>query len=729
MLKQWLILSLSAAGLGGLAWWPVTVNLQVNPPKAETVYVRRVFGQHSVGQTFQTEQTVSAWEVYLRAEQSQTSHVWLTDERGVDQAERLVPLETTDQPVRFWLAQPLPPGRHTLTLATVPETTKEAAVLVRHQPYSQAYDDGEMIIDGQSSPGDVGFRLLARVPVWKALLIFGQVTGKTALRGLGRLLVVAVAGAGLTSMGYMIRRWPRYGVIVLLVSLAVLTVAIRVPYLTMIEGVWGGDAFNYLSKAQALLEGKDPFTADARKGPLYSLLLVPAFFMPDPLMWSRWVGMAAAAGAVVLLVLVLREFKLPWELAAAGGLLLAVNQDFIWESPNGLANTLYVALLLLVVLAFLRRWQWWLAVVLGLVFLTRYEGAVLVPIFWAANWWRERFSWKRAALLLAVTVAIMAVPQVSYIWSGESGIRTAGDVLDDEGLGVARSMEGLRYNIGRFHLFLRNAWLRSETNGGVLPALGVGLLAGAALSALAGWQPVAGALLLAVLLFLLFTKSSEARVWLVAVPFWLMGVGMWPWIRARRFEVGVLLLAVLVHTAVIIQILPKARYFLPLIPFMVISIIFGWQQLLGWNKKATAAVAGALLLAIVLWSDGRNTLQQRAERYNTYAAEVNVMIQAVSYLRGQHGNVGFRDGEQAVMAFIPEKRRFLWQPKAAQEGVDGEREFIIRHKLRYLVERPGQLEWQIVSARPELFEHAHTFDSIYDESKVEVFRVLSERML
>lgn len=729
---------LLVAGIVIIAWLPVAITYQISPPKEESEYIRRVFGGHTVGQLFYSEQPISAWEVYLRSEQPQTALVRVSDENGTVQQEKTVSLESTDQPVRFWLAQPLPPGEHTLTLSTSPSIDQGQAILVRYQPYSQAYDAGEMIIDRAPSYGDVGFRLIARVPVWKGIVIIGQITDKAAWRGLVRFTVAMLMGGVLWGFGYLIQRSqrPQRWIAALLLSVAFFTVALRLPYLTIIEGVFGGDAFNYLSKAQALLEGNDPFTADARKGPMFSAFLIPGFFTPDPLLWSRLMGIAAATAAVILLTFILREFGMRWELAATGGLLLAVNQDFIWESPNGLANSLYVALILAVALAFLKRSEGWMAVLLGLTFLTRYEAAVMVPVFWAATWWRERLSWKRAAALLLVTLAVMSIPQVSYIWSSGSGIRTAGDVLDDEGLGLARSLEAGRYNLGRFHLFLRNVWLRSETPGGVLLPFGVGLVAGAAWLASQRWRPrwlrpfgaMWSGLWLAALLILLFTKSSEVRVWLVAAPFFLMGLGMAPWFRARRFDVGIILLALLAHTAVIIQILPKARYFLPLIPFMALSMIFGLQQLLSWDKKAP--LLGAALLMTVLISDGRVTLQRRAERYNTYAAEVNVMIQAVAYLRRQHGNVGFySDGEQAMMTFIPEQRRFLWQPKAEQVGVAGEQEFIRTHALRYLVERAGSQEWQIVRRYPNLFEHAHTFDSIYGESKVEVYRAHPERLV
>lgn len=740
--KLWLVLIGLLAFLL-LAWVPVYVTHQYNPPKEETKYVRPVFGMHTVSQSFRTEQPISAWEVPVRSEQTQTVLVQLLDEHGTMQREQETTLSKNDQWIRFRLSTPLPAGEHILTLRA-PTLTDQTAMLIRCQAQSDIYSDGMLQLDGKPSYGDIGFRLLARVPAWKAMMIFGQITDKAAWRGMYRLLTAFLIAGVLVGLGQLIQRsqQPRLWIGISLLGLVSVTWAVRLPYLSEIEGVFGGDAFNYLSKAQALLEGKDPFAADARKGPVYSALLLPAFFTPNPLMWSRLVGITAAAVAVVLLTLLVREFGMRWELALLGGLLLAVNQDFIWESPNGLANTLYTALILAVALAFLKRAYWWMAVLLGLTFLTRYEGAVLIPIFWGAVWWRERLAWKRAVILLLITGAVMAIPQVSYIWSGQSGIRTAGDVLDDEGLGLARSFDGVVHNLDRFHLFLRSVWLSDETQNGVLPAVVVGLVMGGVWLATKRWRPswlhfcgplLSGVLLLA-LAVLLFTKSSEARVWLVATPFFLMGFGVGPWLATRRYEVGVLLVALAIHTMVIIQILPKARYFLPLIPFMALGMTFGLQRLLQWNKQALARTltvgAGALLVVLVL-VDGRTTLERRVERYNTDAAEVNVMIQTVAYLRGQHGNVGFKTGtEQAIVTFIPEKRRYVWHVEPWQhDGVASEREFITTHTLRYLVERAGEQQWQIVRSYPNLFEHMHTFDSLYGEARVEVYRAHPEELV
>jgi hypothetical protein len=119
-------------------------------------------------------------------------------------------------------------------------------------------------------------------------------------------------------------------------------IAIRAPYTHLVEGVFGGDAFNYLSKSRALLAGQDFFAADSRKGPVFSLLIAPGLFMLDPLWWSRWVGIIAAAGTVTLTVFIARRLQLGWPAAAIAGLLVAVNMEFLWESSNGLANTTYV---------------------------------------------------------------------------------------------------------------------------------------------------------------------------------------------------------------------------------------------------------------------------------------------------------------------------------------------------------------------------------------------------
>lgn len=726
-----------------LAWVPVFSVDLYNPAKEEAKYIRRIFADHSVGQTINTEHPIDAVEILLRSQHPQTSTLIVMNQQGRTLAHKKVSLTAEDQWQRIVFDQSLPAGHHTLTLTSPSSTTQAQAILVRFQPQSDLHGDGHMVVDGQPSYGDLGFRTLDRVPLWRFLLRWGQVTDKAALRGLSCLTIAAGLAALLLILGWRIRSSRKK--IILAIAFGVLSLAViglRLPYTHEIEGIFGGDAFNYLTKTRDLLEGRDIFASDPRKGPLYSLLLIPGFLTADPLLWSRWVGIGAAVATTLLLAKVARQFSLGWAMALGAGALLAVNKDFIWESPSGLANTLFTALIVAATLAYLkashRTWQWVLSILLGLIFLTRYEGGVIAVVLLPALWWRERLPWKHALSLIAVTGMIMAIPQLSLVWSGVSGIRTADDLLSDDGLSIALSSEQLVYNLDRLWRFLTTVWLIPESTKLIVPAIIVGLLVGVGLEFTRRSSPaykninavISGGALLGLLL-LVMAKSSAAREYFVAVPWLLIAVGLVPWIRSRPFDAIVIVMMLCVQTAVITVILPKPRYFLPLIPFMSLLMAFGLRRLFMWNNTLLAranAVFALSLIAVLFYTDGRASLLKQTEKYNTQAHPVSVMIEAAKFLRSDRGRVGFYTSqEQPIMTYLPPARRLFFSP-SDPTSIEEELRWIAAHNLRYVVERNEPPQWRSVRQYPEIFEHKHTFDTIYGEAKVKVHRVHRDQL-
>jgi len=736
----------SVIGLAALAvaWLPVTVQHDNFPPKAGVKYIRRVFGRHTVGQQLIHDYPFSAIAVAVRSEMPQTVTLRLLDEDGRERGRRSAALRPDEDTwVAVPISPPVPPGVHTFYFAGLPDTSREEAALMRFQIDSDLYPAGYMVVDGEPSYGDIGFRTLERVPLWRAAAVWGQITDTSGMRGVRRIIFGVILAGTLWCTGWLAWKYPQHGRSLLLALLMLFTIAIRLPYLQIIEGVFGGDAFNYLSKTQALLDSRDPFAQDFRKGPLYSLLLVPGFFMANPLYWSRLVGIAAAAAAVGLLALLARSFSLPWSLAALAGILLAVNPDFIWESPSGLANTLYAALVIASAWAYVRarerRWQWVLAVMLGLTFLARYEGGAVAAVLLPALWLRERLPWRRIAGLTAVAGVLILLPQVSLLWSGQPGIRTTEDILADDGLWVARSVKALLANVERLRLFTISTWADPDVGLYVLPALLIGLAIGALLTAVYSrrerWQPETGpaaAFTLAALIYLVFTKSEAAYRYLAAVPWLLIGLGVAPWVRSRRYDTLAIALMLAVQTAIITVILPKPRYYLHIIPFLALAMVFGIRLLLQWNSGRLARVMpllfGALLSSFFL-SDGADVLARRAEKYNVQAEYVTSMLLAVQHLRTTHGNLAFlTSDEQTIVTFIPQERRFLVPDKYELSSAAQELHWLQEHDIRYAVERNDDRQWQSARAYPEVLEHVHTFLTINGESRVLVYLVHQDKL-
>ncbi len=736
-----------------VAWLPVYVSRQYNSPPAEAKYIRRIYAAHTVAQKFENYHTISAFAVALRGYDTYLGTLFVLDEQGLELGRAQFQLTPEDQWVRVSLYPPVIGTQPVLTLATAPSTPIDKAILVRYQPQSDIYPAGSMIVDGQESYGDIGFRLYDRVPAWQSVLIWGQVAHNWPPSQIWRIVIGALVASGLliTSQLNNRHKHSRRVLAFAFIMLALAALMIRMPYLRTIEGVFGGDAFNYLSKASTMLAGQDPFAADPRKGPLYSLLLVPGFFTADPLLWSRLISTTAAdmqgqlqgpeataaVAAVVILPLIGHRLKLSWGAALGAGILLAVNQDFIWESPNALSNTLYVALILASILIYLKantlRLQIWLAVLLGFTFLTRFEGILVAAVLLPALWWREKFSWPRALGILAVTLAIMALPQVSLLWSGQPGIRTIEDLQADDGLSLVYSLEDLATNTSEFYEFINSTWLTPEkgyTTQFINIALALGLIFGvgaAWLHARIGppatpYLAVVAILTLGVIILFTVFRSSESRVFLIALPWFFISLGLAPFFRNRPFEAVVIFTLFAAQAAIITLILPKQRYFLPLLPLFSLWFIFGIDHLIRWSKAKSALFASFVVIGIfggLLYADGYHSLLKRQEKYNVQAHEVNVMIKAVKYLRSQHGPIGFRTGpEPAIQTYLPASRRYFFGGSAAAELA-----WLREKNIKYIVERNDDIIWHSVRAYPDLFEHIHTFENIHGEERVLVYLV------
>lgn len=722
---------------------PTLAVHEKHPPKEESKYIRRVWGAHTAGQRWRHEYAIDAVSFLVRGYTDQTVDVILEDEQARPLASERVSLKTNDQWRRFTLTSPLPPGEHAVRLRAPALGSAEDALLVRFQADSGLYEPGEMVVDETPSYGDLAFETYERVPLWRAVQIWGQITDKAARRGSARILWAAGLALVVWVGGKWLRRMPngRWRLGIPLVLLFLLAWAVRAPYATAIEGVFGGDAFNYLSKAADLAAGGDPFASDPRKAPFFSFLLVPGLFMPDPLLWSRWVGITGAASAVGLLPLVARRLGVPWPWALASGVFLAVNQEFIWEAPSGLNNTVYTGLIVAAVLSWLhsaqRRSLLALAIFGGLVPLTRYEGILMSAILLPAAWLRQRVDARRIVLTAIIAAGLAAMPLSSYFITGVSGVRTLEDIRSDAGLQLVLSPDDLHQNLQYGADFIRDSWVVEATNN--MPVLYVWLSGIAAGCILWGWkwrtrprgqrwgQLACLILLLGVVGVLILTKSSPAHAAMAGLPIFISGVGMVELLRRKPIEASALAFALLLHTAAIILILPKPRYFLPLLPFFAIALAAGLASLAQWPRahhRSLLAMLVVMLLAVFFYHDGSLSLQARLEWYNGKAQDSAVMIAASKFIRGQEVRAGFiNKGEQPILIYVPAARRFMFSAIGDTPKLDQEETYIRDSGLQLLVERNREPTWEIVRVYPERFELVQTFASPHGESKVLVYRV------
>ncbi len=679
------------------------------------------------------------------ARQKNNALIILSENEQSELSRKVIQISPKQQWVRLNFNSPLPPGPHSLVVKTDPETTLGSAILIHYQPDSRRYEKGNMIVNGNNSYGDIAFRLNEKLPLWKAIIAWGRISNKSITQNLS-----AIITAFFLPLFYVLTYKFKNNIKPILIytlpplALILLAVLLNAPLTQLIEGVFGGDAFNYLSKTEALLNFEDFFAADPRKGPFLSLLALPGFMTADPLLWSRWLGIFAAAGTVTLISFVGKYFRLPWALALSTGLLLTLNQDFIWEAPNGMANTLFAFMITVSLLTYFYALDWHrqllLSIFLGLTFLTRYEGILFILIILPALFIKEKINWKKALLLIGITIAICVSPQISYFWSGHAGIRTISDINNDGGLSLVYSKEVLTQNFDMMKYILWNTWIYSEQFGYPLYSLLGGLLAGALLL----WrdrkstrQKIVPGLLLGVPAFLIvltlvLSISLPARAVTAVLPLFLCGVGVPFLFKNKPFDTSVILLVIFSQLIFITLIIPKSRYYLPIIPFMamfmVAGIYFFWKQ--NNNRLSVLFSLSVIgLLAGFLYVDGHNSLMSRLEKYNNRAQDTSVMIQAVKYLRSQYGIIAFRtNDEQSIQIYIPRERRKFFSTKGEENIAQQELSWIRSNDIKYLVERNRPENWQITAQFPDVFERLHTYDTIYGDSRVIIYTVHRDKL-
>ena len=726
-----------------VAFFPISVLRVQDAPKEDAKYVRRIYDNHAVGQVFHHDYySISKLAVLVRADAPHSATLIAKNSEGKELGRENIELTTEDQWVEFTFKKSLKKGTDTVFFSTISGTRMDQAILMRYQIDSDLYSEGNMVIDGKDSYGDIAFQVTETSPAWKALLVWGQVNGTSAQRAVLLVLegvVIAVAIFGLLQIRFGAHR-KFYGYVPS-VAIFIYTLFLCAPYAHLLNGVFGGDAFNYMDKAFALIHGQDPFAADARKGPFFSLLLIPGLFLPDPLIWSRWVGIVAAGLVAGLVPLVARRMGIRWSVAIMTGVLVAGNSFILFEAPDALAMTTFTCLILLCVYAFLSmkkdgKFLWVLAVASGLTMLTRFEGALVGAILLPAAWIRYRISWRNILWPIVVAGLLMALPLSSYIISGKSGIRTAQDIQNDDGLFLVHSIhdEQLGLNIQRSYEFFTNVFIEKGTNMNIALYLAAGVFIGILLVLTLRYIPrissrvlgVIGICSAAVFLFALAMNNEVNKYMLVALLYILTGIGIAFFVRKKPIEGIAILLAIASQVAVIIWILPKTRYFLPTIPFLYLFLGYG-IHLLAASKKKIVQFAVLVLLStasIYFYQDEQKYLAKDVEAYNNKAFETDVLVKALIDLRSSKQSVAVESlDDLAIRMYIAPEKLFTMQSNKSSDIAQQELRFIQDNHIHFLLKREDSDDWQIVQKNPELFSDAKIYTTKNGDAKVLVYTV------
>ena len=534
-----------------------------------------------------------------------------------------------------------------------------------------------------SITGQPALGVARQVPLWQFLQFWAQ-DNQNLVSHVRRLLSLALAvTTGLLGLHYGVRLEKNRLIIGCAVILLV-AVAIRLPTLIEVKGVFGGDAFNYFLKSSAWIEGKDPFAADPRKGPLYALAVMPGLLTPDPLIWGKLATTTAAATASALLVILLATLTVPLPMALAGGLLLAVSRQMWWESVHSLANITFTALMVASLLVYVRAKPkkgegYALGVVGALLTLTRYEGVLVPAILMPSFWIYARFHLKTLRQMILPFCIIMAIPFLFWPLSGEVGVRTWSDIESDGGLFLAHSFDDFQNNLKQYRLFIGRAWVLTATAGPQAAAVVVGSITSILFflcgrrqpKALPSLQLVFGGLLFSAILAVVVANSADATKQLSLLFTYITGIGM-GYLLISKPRIGVAWLLIFISQSLLVTwILPKDRYFIQLLPLMAVCIILGLFQAAGWHtamkRNSLTLLLCSLLVSIVFWHS-KHDINGLIDKYNEKAQETTVMLDVGRQLRPQPGNVAAAGDFLPMRVYLTDAR--LKVPHHIRQGQD-----------------------------------------------------------
>ncbi|MDA1169224.1 MAG: hypothetical protein O3A36_02725 [bacterium] len=581
---------------------------------------------------------------------------------------------------------------------------------------------------------------------------------RTLIGGIGLAVILfsvdLLLTSSLRSQSYG-RQAPMYSLI-WVVSLCILfacAVYIRIPLASSLDSAYGGDAFNYLLKSRALIDGEDPFAADPRKAPLYSLLVAPGLATPfDAVAWERWVSMFAAAGCVVLVSLFLRKFGMPHAIALAGGALLAVNRDFQFESVQGLSNTLYAFLVFLSAYTFLIARPYLVAVFSALATLTRYEGAAVVALLAPASWFLYSPKWRNILQTIIPLIILLSIPFLMSPFSQTLGVRTISDIQGDEGLYVAYSFEDFSSNFKSFKNFFGRLWILTEHIGkpfvwmvfgiclgvfGVLlrltsPSLSfvgsgerrrIPLLTKEGLGAVSNLIPYA----LVIFIFaVLIRNSSQEHAYLVQLFSLLAGIGISAALVQNTKRTTPIILMILVQIIAITAILPKTRYYLPVIPFIAIAII-GGAYALTLGKHSRTKVFGSLLLISCITSfvyvDAQEALSGQVSDYNEKSAGQTVLLSAARYMKHASGSVAAVEESDLQFRTYLSRDRLVTFPDSLR-NTDDQYAKLKESGAAFMSETTGNPYFaKLIAEKPDAFQEVATFKTRWADTFATLYRV------
>jgi hypothetical protein len=559
-----------------------------------------------------------------------------------------------------------------------------------------------------------------QVPVWKYIKLWSQDNKSLAtyLRRMGTVTLSITAVLLALQYGF---KSPKRRMVIGCAILFIVAILLRLPTLQEVKGVFGGDAFNYFFKASAWIQGYDPFAADPRKGPIYSLLILPGLLTPDPLLWGKLTTITASAATAVIAALLLAALSVPTVIALAGGLLLAVNRQLWWESVHSLANITFGALILYSLFLYIRSRPkkgegYALGLTGALIALTRFEGilvpAILLPSYWASS----RFNLKILKQLLVPLCILLAIPFLTWPFTGQVGIRTWSDIESDGGLSLAHSIDDFKENLKLYRLFIGRAWVLTTAVGPQTQAFVLGLGTLAVLAVIRArfkdkfkiTQPYIGVVVLGTLLVLTVLNSGEIARQRSLIFTYLTGIGA-GYLLTYKWKFGwPLLLIFISQSFAITWILPKERYYIHLLPIMGITLMVGLFFVAGWHKEMKKNIIlillSACIVSTVYWSS-EHDLHGLIDKYNEQAQENTIQLDVARILRPLPGSVAAAGDYLPLRLYLTDTRLKTARAASVEDTVA----WLTQKNVSYVVDFDfDPIFAESISTYPDKFELMHS---------------------
>ncbi|MCL6649487.1 MAG: glycosyltransferase family 39 protein [Chloroflexi bacterium] len=213
-------------------------------------------------------------------------------------------------------------------------------------------------------------------------------------------------------------------------SLVVLVHAILAYFLAIEWNVWKAEALARTASAQAVFWSRDPHLAAIgfSTNPLQSVLQLPLVLF-RPLASSGLAGpivsiLAGGVGALFLLRAV-RELGVPWRLSFVFLAAAVAAPMLLFYTANGMSESLFIAALWAVTYFFVREEYQperfgtlsLLGLAVGVAFLARYEGVLVMLVLFLAVLFGEFFRRASQQKLEGITLMFLVVPlYVIFLW-------------------------------------------------------------------------------------------------------------------------------------------------------------------------------------------------------------------------------------------------------------------------------------------------------------------------